>query len=327
MSSSSNQNLVKTLPKYSYSFQKLFQNDKNKKLLIDFLNKTLELDNENEIVNLYFCDSENVPERDSENDSDNVPESDSENDSDNAEDFYLGKRNRKRNQIKNKMFLKKRIRKMIQAKRIIQEKCKWDENIPFYDPFFAVTRNNELLNITIHFLQKSYGDLSRRSWYYISNIIYHSSLSCDDVLTTIGIFFLNYYEFDKNDNFHKNFELLPDIKDKSQMRILNNIRPPLSIHFFELEKFQGLSQKEKEQEKNLWLHFITDPNNEIFLNNKNKSLFTKARKALLSLEKDPNYCSEYENQMEQIKKGKEEENKNELKEEKKEKKGKNKKGK
>ncbi|ORX78127.1 hypothetical protein BCR32DRAFT_270243 [Anaeromyces robustus] len=146
--------------------------------------------------------------------------------------------------------------------------------------FVAITRTNELIYIEIQ-LQNT-DNVFKETLFYASDMVTHS-LKNETMYNTlpkiIMINILHFNVFNDKEHFKRYFSLKDDILNKE-----GGFKGLLYFHFVELPKYEKLQEEEKMDEKNLWLLFLVDPNNEIFTKDGAPSKFTQARQVLLSLE-------------------------------------------
>jgi len=160
--------------------------------------------------------------------------------------------------------------------------------------FIAVTKTNELINIEIQ-LQNT-DNIFKRTLYYASDAITHS-LKRGSMYNTlpkvIMINILHYNVFSDEKRFKRYYSLKDNILNEEEG--FNGI---LNFHFVELLKYEKLQKEGKLDEKNLWLLFLIDPNNDYFLKEGTPEKFTQARKVLISLEeKNSIYNNECDKEM------------------------------
>eukprot|EP00833_Pecoramyces_ruminatium_P005390 jgi/Orpsp1_1/1179422/evm.model.c7180000069293.1 len=314
--SNNNKNIIKCYPKYNNSFENLFKTEKNKNLLIDFLNDVLDCKNNDPIVNIQYMDTEITSDKAKNaiilDKLDNLSLKEEEKEvfykQLNVENKHDTDENVNTKKRKNKNTFDQNINKIIKTdsfyretdklnllvssmrESYLNEKNKYEFTFLKFDnnpPFFAITKARELINIKIEVQETE--NMCKRSLLYASDIIFRSlPKGCiyDDVPRTVLIIFSHYNIFKNKNKFHWCFSIL-DKETKTE----ENFEGLLNIHFIELSKFEHLKKEEKNNEKYRWFLFMVDPNNNVFLNKNTPSQFTQARNTLLSLEENKNYIN------------------------------------
>ena len=211
---------VKVSPTVDIAFKKVFGEEKNKGILIHFLNSILERTTD-PIVDLQFANTEIHPET-----------------------------------LTDKL---SRLDVLVQ------------------------TSKNEIINIEIQV--KNTGNIVDRSLYYASKLISQSlssGQSYQSLPKFIMINLLGYKAFN-DETRHRTVALMDTVKHEKYTDMLE-------FHFFELPKYTTTATNLAES----WISFLKNPNDDNFTNPQTPKEFTAAREALLMLEKDSIFFTQYE---------------------------------
>ncbi|ORX63631.1 hypothetical protein BCR32DRAFT_251495 [Anaeromyces robustus] len=276
-------------PKYDIIFKNIFGVEKNKDVMIDFLNNILNL--EDKIINIEFINPELTPVT-----ADNSLIKNSKNRKKKKENEERKNSGNNENIIcnENKNGKSGRMDVLVQNLRQLNMKTKYNKtesksnyNYLYRDKEIVMvteTKNHEFIIIEIQFPKT--GNLFKRSLFYASGTLFHSIPSrekYEEIPNVILINILNYNLFiDPEDmkQCHRIFEVAEKNTKKGK-----GFEDLIKFHFIELPKFKNESN-ETMKKQFPWILFLLDPNNNYFRTEKTPTYFLKARETLYELSRD-----------------------------------------
>jgi len=289
-------------------FKRLFGTLTNKDFLIDFLNRILELTDENKIIDLFYQNTELIPV---------PPENAIINFNNNVDNDNNQKKKKEQKEVKPKggrmdilVNPKQKGEELKYSFRSTEDRKKrgYDEINDDACIYSVVkTKSNQIINIEIQV--RDAGDMGKRSLYYASGVIFHSlpakALYCD-LPNLIMINILNYNAITSDlEGIKRDEEYLKLLDERCHS--IYNIREKhsneeeifngtLTFHFIELQKFLiDVNKKKLNSEQYSWIEFLLNPSK--FENDKddysNKNLYAKAFDFLKSLGKDKDFMDLY----------------------------------
>jgi len=273
-------------PKNDLIFKNLFGVPQNKDIMIDFLNKILEFE-EDPIVDLFYIntDTEIVPVKETNQSNEEKEVNDKEENS----ELYgkLGKMDLLVNAFIESPSSNYNLRETNERKKRDIDKIIYPENIDL----LAKTRTNKLINIEIQMNNK--GHMGKRSLYYAAGIIFHSlprNEPYEKVPDLVMINILNYVAIKdstvNSEQFNNESEYNAYINElqnrchsvytiqNTQTNKTEIFKNSLIFHFIELPKFLNeINKNQLESEKYSWIKFLLKP--EIYKDTE-KKLFKRA---------------------------------------------------
>ncbi|ORX87851.1 hypothetical protein BCR32DRAFT_263905 [Anaeromyces robustus] len=272
-------------PRYDFVFKSLFGVNKNKDIMIDFLNNILNL--ENKIIYIRFINPELTPVT-----ADNALI----NTSKNKKQTRKRKNQNEKNSENDENVIGKSVRMDVLVESLRQlnletkdneTKSKSSYNFRYHDKEIVMvteTENHELINIEIQF--SNTGNMFKRSLFYASGIIFHSlpkGEKYDDIPNVILINILNYNLFKDPEDMEQRHWIF-EISERNTKKG-KGFEDLINFHFIELPKFKDESN-EIMVEQFPWILFLLDPNNSYFRTKETPTCFLKARGTLYELSKD-----------------------------------------
>jgi len=273
-------------PKNDLIFKNLFGVPQNKDIMIDFLNKILEFE-EDPIVDLFYIntDTEIVPVKETNQSNEEKEVNDKEENS----ELYgkLGKMDLLVNAFIESPSSNYNLRETNERKKRDIDEIIYPENIDLV----AKTRTNKLINIEIQMNNK--GHMGKRSLYYAAGIIFHSlprNEPYEKVPDLVMINILNYVAIKdstvNSEQFNNESEYNAYINElqnrchsvytiqNTQTNKTEIFENSLIFHFIELPKFLNeINKNQLESEKYSWIKFLLKP--EIYKDTE-KKLFKRA---------------------------------------------------
>ncbi|KAG4097731.1 hypothetical protein H8356DRAFT_1425177 [Neocallimastix lanati (nom. inval.)] len=265
-------------PKNDLIFKNLFGIPQNKDIMIDFLNKILEFE-EDPIVDLFYIntDTEIVPVKETNQSNEEKEVNDKEENS----ELYgkLGKMDLLVNAFIESPSSNYNLRETNERKKRDIDKIIYPENIDL----LAKTRTNKLINIEIQMNNK--GHMGKRSLYYAAGIIFHSlprNEPYEKVPDLVMINILNYVAIKDSTVNSEQFNNESEYNACHSVYTIQNTQTnkteifenSLIFHFIELPKFLNeINKNQLESEKYSWIKFLLKP--EIYKDTK-KKLFKRA---------------------------------------------------
>jgi len=294
-------------------FKRLFGTLTNKDFLIDFLNRILELTDENKIIDLFYQNTELIPvtpENAIVNFNNNVENDNNQKKQEQEEIKPIGGRmnilinpKQKGEELKYS-FRSTEDRKKRGYDEISDVACICDDACIYS---VVKTKSNQIINIEIQV--RDAGDMGKSSLYYASGVIFHSlpaKAPYCDLPNLIMINILNYNAITSDlEGIKRDEEYLKLLDERCHS--IYNIREKhsneeeifngtLTFHFIELQKFLiDVNKKKLNSEQYSWIEFLLNPSK--FENDKddysNKNLYAKAFDFLKSLGKDKDFMDLY----------------------------------
>jgi len=273
-------------PKNDLIFKNLFGVPQNKDIMIDFLNKILEFE-EDPIVDLFYIntDTEIVPVKETNQSNEEKEVNDKEENS----ELYgkLGKMDLLVNAFIESPSSNYNLRETNERKKRDIDKIIYPENIDL----LAKTRTNKLINIEIQMNNK--GHMGKRSLYYAAGKIFHSLPKNEPykkIPDLVMINILNYVAIEgstvNREQFNNESEYNAYINElqnrchsvytiqNTQTNKTEIFKNSLIFHFIELPKFLNkINKNQLESEKYSWIKFLLKP--EIYKDTE-EELFKKA---------------------------------------------------
>lgn len=302
--------IIRIKPLNDLVFKNVFFNNTNKNFLICLLNEILDKYNEPiediELVNVdlipeqlrFFLFNSEENKFDEKNNKKNAEiETEIENfidDNLKNETKVINKSNKNIENNKNKKDNKKEneIEKIkgkkgymdILIKYLIKNKINDTNNKKF---LLQAKTKSDIINIEVQLVNK--GNIFKKSIFNSSSIIMDSlpaNCKYNRIPDLIMINLLNYNMFHNKEKYHWSYALI-----ERELKKEDEFSKMLNFHFIELEKFEKISNgnKNKTVNDNPWIHFLINPNDIFFRNEHTPKEFKKAREQLVSLQEDPKF--------------------------------------